>query len=152
MATYTGGLKIPKGLKLNGKEADKFINNAISRAVQHSVTVGNKINKELRKESVIQWFRHVGFPNSYHTMLKSLAFDYEIQQKKTQISIIFYSYVDQSLYDIESTSLYRQRKKYGNLNATAYIVESLQWNRGILGLPMHSDFGYSDWENNEDNF
>jgi len=142
MPTYTGGLKI------NDKEMRKYVNSVIDQTVNKAILVGNSVNKELRQLTVRQWFKENKFPNSYYTLYNSLYFEKpKVIQKRTLITIDFTSGFDLSLYDIEHTSLYRQKSKYGNIDATSYIVESLQWNRGIIGLPLHSDFGYTNWEN-----
>lgn len=142
VATYTGGLKI------NDKELKRYVDNAIGRTVTKAIETGDYVNKQLRRSTVRQWFVQNKFPNSYHTLYKSLYFEKpKVKQRKTLITIDFTSGFDSRSYDIGHTSLYRQREKYGNIDATAYIVESLQWNRGIIGLPAHSDFGYTNWEN-----
>lgn len=139
MASYKIGI--------NNKELAKFVDSTVAKTVRKVKSEAMPIVKELREISVIEWFRVAGFPSSYHTMLDSLNYEITEKQRNGLVMIDFTSYVDSDLYEIQHTSLYKQREKYGNIDATSYIVESLQWNRGIIGLPKHSDFGYSTWEN-----
>lgn len=135
------------GIKINETKLNEKLEDVMLEAVKKYEPAGEKANKELREKYTKGWFSDNGFSDSYHTMLNSLSYKNSMKKTSRYVYLNFESYVDPEKYDIEHTSLYKQRSKYGGIDATAYIVESLQWNRGIIGLPRHSDFGYSNWIN-----
>ena len=143
MASYT------RGLEINKKEIQKYTENIAAQTVRRAKKVGEIVNEELRRESVIDWFNGNGFSRneSWYTMLHSL--DYvptQIHAKKGGVDLYFTSYINPEKYEIEHTSLYRQRNKYTGINDPfEYIVGTLQWEQGIIGLPQKSSA--SDWVN-----
>ena len=143
MATYTHGIKI------NNKALEKYIENLTAQTVRRAQRVGELVNQELRRESVIEWFNGNGFSRneSWYTMLKSLDyFPTKINTRNGITSLTFISYINPEKYRIEHTSLYRQKDKYtGISNPFEYIVGTLQWEQGIIGLPQSSSVG--DWVN-----
>lgn len=142
MATYT------RGLKINEKEIKNYTENLTAQVVRRAQKVGELVNKEIREESVIDWFNNNGFARneSWYTMLHSL--DYMKTKIHTHGGIVtldFVSYINPQKYDIEHTSLYKQRDKYSGIDPFEYIVGDLQWSKGIIGLPEKSSKG--DWYN-----
>lgn len=145
MATYT------RGMRINKAEIQKYTENLTAQTVRRAQRVGELVNKELRRESVIDWFNGNGFSRneSWYTMLNSL--DYmptQIHTRNGITSLTFISYINREKYRIEHTSLYRQKEngKYiGISDPFEYIVGTLQWEQGIIGLPQKSSV--SDWVN-----
>ena len=144
MATYT------RGLKINEKAIAQYTENLTAQTVRRAQKVGELVNKELREESVIEWFNGNGFSRneSWYTMLHSL--DYMKTKVYTHNGIVtldFISYINPQKYNIEHTSLYRQKDKYSGIDDPyEYIVGYLQWENGIIGLPERSSIG--SWRNN----
>lgn len=122
------------------KYEEKFLRNQAKEMIK----IGNKVNKDLREESIMKWFRH--FDANYKNTMHSIVCTAEMDMHTHSCFITFTSYIDRHLYDYKSQSMY-QNSKYQNLDTFAYIVNSLQWNRGVMGLPRSSEFGYSDWVN-----
>lgn len=138
MASYSGGLKI------NNKELGKFVDRTISKTVRKIKKEALPVAKELREESVIEWFFQAGFPYSHITMLQSLDYDVTEKQANGKVMISFTSYINPALYEITHTSLYKQRERY-DIDPFTFIVNDLQWEEGIIGLPAMSS--QTSWVN-----
>lgn len=142
MATYAGGVKV------NHKLIKKYTENLTAQTVRQAKKVGELVNRELRQESVIDWFNGNGFSRneSWYTMLHSL--DYiptTIHTHNGIITLTFVSFINPEKYRIEHTSLYKQKNKYSSIDPFEYIVGTLQWEQGIIGLPEKSSA--SSWVN-----
>jgi hypothetical protein len=111
--------------------------------------VGELVNRELREESVVEWFNGNGFGanESWYTMFHSLDYmETKITTHNGIITLDFVSYINPQKYNIEHTSLYKQRDKYPGIgDPYEYIVGYLQWDKGIIGLPEYSKNG--SWQN-----
>lgn len=149
MASYKISKNLKSNLNINTPELEKYVENAMSRIVRRYKAAGENAHEFLRKKYTIEWFASNGFPNSYHTMLNSLSFRSWVEQKNDdKIHIYFESYVDEDKYNIEHTVLYQRAERglYGQLDPMGYIVEGLQWRRGVIGLPETSEYN-KGWSN-----
>lgn len=139
MASYT------RGVKINEKEIQRYTENLTAQAVRRAKKVGEKVSQELRRESVIDWFNGNGFSRneSWYTMLHAL--DYmptQIHSHGGIVDLTFTSFINPEKYEIKHTSLYKQRDKYpGISDPYEYIVGTLQWEQGIIGLPQNFSTG-----------
>lgn len=131
-------------VKIDNVEINRIVNSLINQEVNRYKKIGNQTHKELRERATIKWFNDLLFPESRYTMMKALRYKSNTKINNNLIELEFISYIDSSKYDIANTSMYRQKNKYP-IDHFSYIVEDLQWEHGILGLPEKSS--KTDWVN-----
>lgn len=142
-----------KTLKINNTVLSKGIDSIITKEARRYETIGNQVNKELRKKYTLSWFI-----NDSSTVVDSLEYDVKRITTGNTLRLVFSSWVNIEKYELIKSrkendgGIYFWCKKAQteginmDLSPAEYIV-NLQWNKGILGLPYRSVARNTGWKN-----